>query len=214
MPYIEYKAREEWVKSFRERLGASEIAIVCGAASYKTPVTLWEEKTGRKQPDDLSDNELVSYGTAAEEHLRALFALKHKNKYDVEYHPLRVYYGENERFLTATLDGEIAEKETGRHGIYECKTALIQSKASAEEWENNRIPDKYYCQICQQLYVTGFDFVILNAELRHPDGSAEIKEYLIDRAEIEEDIKFVADAGVRFWVKVITDKAPPVKITI
>lgn len=213
MPYIEYNSRDEWVKSFGNRLGASEIGIVCGVASYKTPSQLWQEKTGRKKPDDLSDNELVSYGTAAEEHLRALFALKHRNKYTVEYHPLRVYHSEEHPFLTATLDGELTEIETGRRGIYECKTCLIQSRADYEEW-NNRVPDKYYCQLCQQLYVTDFDFAILNAELRHTDGSAEIKEYSVEREEAENDIQYVVEQGVNFWKNVTSDKAPAVKFRI
>lgn len=214
MPFIEYESREEWIKSFGNRLGASEIGVVCGAASYKTPQQLWQEKTGRKKAADLSENELVSYGTAAEEHLRALFALKHKNKYDVEYHPLRVYYSEKEPYLTATLDGEIVEKETGRRGIYECKTSMIQSRADYAEWDNGRIPDKYYCQICQQLYVTDFDFVIVNAELRYPDGRAEIIERSCEYTEAENDIQYVVEQGVSFWKNVTSDKAPAVKFRI
>ena len=214
MPFIEYANREKWVKSFDNRLGASEIGIVCGVASYKTPQQLWQEKVGKKKAADLSENELVSYGTAAEEHLRALFALKHRNKYDIEYHPLRVYYSETEPYLTATLDGEIIEKETGRRGIYECKTCMIQSKADYEEWANNRIPDKYYCQICQQLYVTGFDFVIVNAELRYPDGRAEIIERSCEYTEAENDIQYVVEQGVSFWNNVTTDTAPSVKFRI
>lgn len=214
MPFIEYESREEWVKSFGNRLGASEIGIVCGVASYKTPQQLWQEKVGKKKAADLSENELVSYGTAAEEHLRALFALKHRNKYEIEYHPLRVYYSENEPYLTATLDGEIIEKETGRRGIYECKTCMIQSKAEYEEWANNHIPQKYYCQLCQQFYVTGFDFAILNAELRWLNGRAEINEYPVERIEVENDIQFVREKGAEFWRYVTTRKSPPVKITI
>lgn len=213
MPYIEYETREEWEQSFKTRLGASEIGIVCGKATYKTPLQLWMEKTGKKQPDDLSDNERVSYGTNAEEHLRALFALKHKDKYTVEYHRFRVYYSKHYKFLTATLDGELTELETGRKGIYECKTALIQSRKDFEEWDN-RIPDKYYCQLCQQLNATDFDFAILNAELRFPDGSAEIKEYPLERAEAEDDIKYVVGEGVEFWDRVTTGRTPTVKFMI
>lgn len=212
MPYTEYTNRDEWVKSFDSRLGASEIGVICGAASYKTPAQLWQEKTGRKKPDDLSDNDRVSYGKEAEEHLRALFVLKHK-KYEVEYHPYRVYYAEEHPYLTATLDGELTDKETGGRGIYECKTALIQSKADYEEWDG-KIPDKYYCQICQQMYVTGYDFAIINAELRYPDGKAEIREYAVTREEAADDIQYVVQKGAEFWQYVKKNKRPPVKITI
>lgn len=213
MPYTEYESREEWVKSFSNRLGASEIGIVCGYASYKTPIQLWEEKTGRRKAADISDNERVSYGSRAEEHLRALFMLKHEKRYDLEYHPLRVYYGADKPFLTATLDGELYDKETEAKGIYECKTAYIQSKAEFAEWQD-RIPDKYYCQICQQMFVTGYDFAILNAELRFMDGKSEIREYRLDRADMQDDIDYIVERGAEFWNYVATNKMPPLKIRI
>lgn len=215
MSYKEYPDHETWVRSFDNRIGASEIAIICGFANYKSPVDLWKEKTGRKKADDISDDELVSYGKEAEQYLRALFALKHRHKFDVGYHPYRVYYNDETPYLTATLDGELTEKETNRKGIYECKTCLIQSRTALEEWQNNNIPQKYYCQICQQLYTTNYYYAVLNAELRHTDGSAEIREYHIERADIEDDIAYVVSKGVEFWNNYVkTDKAPPVTIRI
>lgn len=214
MSYKEYPDRETWVRSFDNRIGASEIAIICGFANYKSPVDLWKEKTGRKKADDISDDELVSYGKEAEQYLRALFALKHRHKFDVDYHPYRVYYNDETPYLTATLDGELIEKDTGRRGIYECKTCLIQSRQALESW-HSQIPQKYYCQVCQQLYTTGYYYAVVNAELRFTDGNAEIREYYIERADIEDDIKYVVSQGSEWWNKyVTTDKAPPVTIRI
>ena len=213
--FYEYHTRQSWEESFGLRIGASEIAIICGFSHFKSTTDLWREKTGRKKPDDISDNELVSYGKEAEKHLRALFGLKHKNQYDIDYHELRVYFAKDAPFLSATLDGELIEKDTGRRGIYECKTCYIQSKHALEEWERGHIPDKYYCQLCQQFYVTGFDFAVLNAELRFPGGKAEIREYYVERSEIEDDIAWVADKGKDFWEKyVFGDKEPPVTINL
>lgn len=209
--YYDYHTRQSWEESFGNRIGASEIAIICGFSHFKSKTELWKEKTGRKTPDDISDNDLVAYGKEAEKYLRGLFALKHKDKYDVEYHEFRVYYNESDPFLTATLDGELTEKETGRRGIYECKTCYIKSKSALEEWQFNKIPDKYYCQICQQFHVTDFDFAVLNAELRFPDGKAEIREYTIERTDIEQDIEYVVEQGREFWEDyVVTDIEPPV----
>ena len=213
--FLDYQTRQSWEESFGNRIGASEIAIICGIAHYKSATDLWKEKTGRKKPDDISDNELVSYGKEAEKYLRELFLLKHRDKYTSEYHEFRVYFSEEHPFLTATLDGELTEKETGRRGIYECKTCYIQSKRALEEWEHGSIPDKYYCQLCQQFYVTGFDFAVLNAELRFPGGRAEIREYTVERAEIEQDIQFVVGEGVMFWTEYVqTDTEPPVTIRL
>lgn len=38
--------RAEWLKWRRSTLGASEVPIVCGATTYKTPLRLYAEKTG------------------------------------------------------------------------------------------------------------------------------------------------------------------------
>lgn len=213
MKYIEYANREEWLAGRKDHIGASEMGIICGVASFKSPQDLWKEKTGRKQPDDLSGNALVEYGTNAEEHLRALFALKHVGEYKVEYHQFRVYQHEKYEWLTCTLDGELIRFPDNERGILEIKTKLILSAADAEEW-NGRIPTGYYCQICEQMAVMKYSFAILLAELRHPDGSAEIKEYLIESTDAKEDMEYVVQQAVDFHKFIEEDKEPPIKLSL
>lgn len=208
--YIEYANREEWLAGRKDHIGASEMGVICEVSSFKSKQDLWREKTGRKQPDDLSANEVVSYGTNAEEHLRALFALKHK-EYEVEYHPYRVYQHREYEWLTCTLDGEIISGD--RKGVLEIKTKLIFSPKDYDEW-NGRIPSGYYCQICEQLSVTEYTFAILLVELRKPDASAEIREYLIERTDVENDIRYVVDKAVEFHKYIEADKEPPLKLSI
>ena len=210
--YIEYANREEWLAGRKDHIGASEMGVICEVSSFKSQQELWKEKTGRKNPDDISENPLVAYGTKAEEHLRALFSLKHP-EYEVEYHAYRVYQHDEYDWLTCTLDGEIVETETGRRGILEIKTKLIFSAADREEW-NGKIPSGYYCQVCEQLFVTGYDFAILVAELRRSDGSAEILEYMIERADSQADIEWVIRKAVDFHKYIEEDKEPPMKLSL
>lgn len=210
LTYREYENRAAWLGDRKNSIGASEIAAVMGLNSLQSPQQVYREKVGLASPPDLSNNAAVQYGTAAEQHLRELFALKHLGEYEVEYHPYRVYYDSDTPCLTCTLDGELIRCEDGKRGVWECKTALANTKASAQAWDG-QVPQKYYCQLCQQLGITDYDFAILNAELRHPDGSAEIKEYYVEYNDIENDIGTVLEFGREFWRNnVLAKKEPPV----
>lgn len=210
---VQYKDREDWLAGRSKSIGASEVAIILGQASYKSPLDLWKEKTGRKAPDDISEDERVSYGTEAEEHLRALFALKHRRDYKVEYKPFLVYHHGEKPYMTCTLDGELVRLSDGKRGVWECKTALIQSKRALEEWDG-RIPNNYFCQVCDQLNITQFDFLVLSAELRFPDNTAEIREYTIEADEVRADMAYVEEEVTKFWRYIESDRQPPVVIRI
>lgn len=210
---IQYKDREDWIAGRNKSIGASEVAIILGQTSYKSTLDLWKEKTGRKTPDDISEDERVSYGTEAEEHLRALFALKHRNDYKVEYNPFLVYHHGEKPYMTCTLDGELVRLSDGKRGVWECKTALIQSKRALEEWDG-RIPNNYFCQVVDQLNITQFDFLVLSAELRFPDNTAEIREYIIEADEVRADMAYVEEEVTKFWRYIEYDRQPPVVIRI
>ena len=79
-----------------------------------------------------------------------------------------------------------------------------------EKWKN-RLPDNYYIQILHYLMVTEFDFAILKAQLKS-EFNGEIylqtKHYYIDRAEVEEDIKFLESSERTFWKQVQERKRP------
>lgn len=209
--WTDYENREEWLKARVFSVGASESAVACGLSQIRAQSDLWQEKTGRKQPDDLSGNKLVAYGTEAEKHLRALFALKHEDM-KVEYFPYKVYYRTETPYITCTLDGEITTAD-GKKGIYECKTKLITSKKDLEYWQDS-IPQNYFIQTLQQLYCTDFDFVLLNAELRFPDGSAEIREYQIKKENHLNDIQWLVEQVKKFWGYVDRDECPPERFAL
>lgn len=51
----------------RSGLGGSDMATVMGLNPYKSAYELWAEKTGLIEPDDLSDNDVVWFGSASED---------------------------------------------------------------------------------------------------------------------------------------------------
>jgi len=153
--------RKEWHLLRKKGIGASEAAAVIGLSPYKTNVELWEEKTGRREPEDISDKPYVKYGTEAEKHLRALFALDFP-QYEVNYKDFDMRYNSDYPFIFATLDGDLTEKATGRKGVLEIKATEIMKSMQYEKWKG-RIPQNYYIQVIHQLLATGFDFTVLKA---------------------------------------------------
>ena len=207
--------RNEWLKARRDRIGGSEAAAIVGRNPYMSNIDLWRIKTGRQQADDISEKEFVKYGTNAETHLRALFALDYP-QYKVTYIDNNMWINDKYPFAHASLDGWLVDQENGRVGILEIKTTNILQSRQKEKWDH-RIPDNYYCQILWYLGVTGFDFVILKAQLKYDfDGEVYLttKHYTIDREEVEDDIKYLMQRGAEFYKCITEDKEPPLILNI
>lgn len=133
----------EWLAFRASGIGGSDAAAAIGRSSYKTNVQLWEEKIGTRTAPDISDNPRVKYGKESEEHLTALFALDYPQYEVIDTKDIIYKRG----FLFASLDAELRERGTGRRGFLEDKTAEIKSRAAAEKWQDDKIPELYYIQI-------------------------------------------------------------------
>lgn len=203
-----FASREEWLQARNNRIGGSDAAAIIGLNPYMSNVDLWEIKTGRRQQEDISQKSYVKYGTEAEKYLRELFKLDHP-----EY---TVFYEENNMFLNdvypwahASLDGWLRDKD-GHTGIWECKTTNILNSHQREKWDN-RIPDNYYCQILHYFMVTEFSFAILKAQLKYDYGDDVMcitKHYRIERTEVEQDIRYLAEKEKEFWECMKEDQKP------
>ena len=212
------KNRDSWLKNRAKYLGGSDAACILGLNPYKSNLELYREKIGLVEAPDLSGNEAVEYGTKAEEHIRALFALDHQ-EYTVEYVENNSWHNSKYPFAAASLDGWSTD-ENGRHGILEIKTATITSKAQSEKWKDGHIPDNYYCQVLFYLGVTEFDFVDLRANLKYhlPDKDLFIitKDFHIERADpnVEEDIATIMEATAKFAERLKKNEEPPLLLSI
>ena len=211
LEYKHFPDREAWLKGRKDfpGTGASEAASIVGASSWMSASELWQLKTGRKEPKDLSLNEQVSYGTHAEEHIRALFMLKHP-EYKLEYRPFDFMYQKERPWLRCTLDGELVVPD-GERGTLEVKTAQIQSKSQYAQW-NNRIPDHYLVQLLHQFLATGYSFAYLTAELMYMDGSSTLRSYYFRAQDYYDDMEWLLEEEEKFWDSVLNQKTPNVKL--
>lgn len=203
------KNREEWLQNRFKGIGGSEASAIVGMNPYMTNIDLWNIKTGQVIPEDISDKPYVLYGTKAEEHLRALFTLDFPH-YEVEYVDNNSYFNDKYPFALASLDGVLIEKETGRKGILEIKTTNILQSMQKEKWKD-RLPDNYFVQVLHYLMVTEYEFVVLVAQLKS-EFNGEIykqtKHYKIERADVEDDIQYLANEEKKFW-KLVQEKKKP-----
>ena len=212
---VKYKNREQWLKARTKFIGGSDISCILGMNPYKTNVQLYKEKKGLVMPDDLSDNALVQYGTKAEEHIRALFALDHP-ELKVEYVPENSWRNSKFPFAACSLDGWLTD-EKGRKGILEIKTASITSGQQANKWKG-AIPDNYYCQVLFYLGVTEWQFVDLRANLKYQFPNEPLKiitnDYHIERSEVEEDISTIMQSASNFAESLEKNEQPPLFLSL
>lgn len=201
--------REAWLHNRRKGIGGSEISAILGYNPYMDNVTLWEYKTGRRQPEDISNKPYVQYGTQAEMHLRELFKLDFP-QYRVDYVDNNSWTNPKYPWAQASLDGWLTD-QNGRRGVFESKTTEILQSMQKERW-NQQIPMNYYCQVLFYMAVVEADFVVLKAQLKTMfDGVPylQTKHYIIERADVQDDIDYMMAKGAEFWGYVERDERPP-----
>lgn len=201
--------RKEWEQSRKKGIGASDAAAILGLSPYKSNVQLWEEKTGRQEPEDISNKPYVEYGTKAEQHIRALFALDHP-EYEVSYNDFDVVTNPEYPFIFATLDGRL--KKNGEPGVLEIKTFEVRRSSDWQLWDK-RVPQNYYIQVLHQLLATGWHYAVLTTKLRYTDKNGDIcslikAPYHFDRDNLTADLDYLLAKEIEFWHCVTNDIRP------
>lgn len=207
-----FASREEWLKAREGKIGGSDAGSILGMTPWRSNVDLYREKIGLQDPADLSENPLVQYGIKAEPLIRELFR--------IDYPALQVLYEENNMFTNTdypwahvSLDAWLEEGETGKRGVLEIKTATVSSSLAAAKWKDNNLPQSYFAQVLHEMAVYNADFAYLRALLHYPrDGEPDrisIKDYYIDRKEVEEDIAYLMAKEKEFSECMKTRTEPP-----
>ena len=203
-------SREAWLKARENTIGGSDAAAVIGMSPWMSNVDLWEIKTGQKKQEDVSDNPLVKYGTEAEKYLRELFRLDHPEM-TVHYYENNLFTNDDYPWAHYSADGWMFDRESGKFGLLEIKTAEMLGQSSWLKWDMG-IPNHYLAQICQGLAVTGLDFAILKAQLKYWKEDRlfiTTREYRYEREQLEEDIQYLMTAEEQLWEGIQSGKRPP-----
>lgn len=187
-------SRADWLTHRGAGIGSSDAAVAIGLSPYKSPLTLWLEKTKRKQPDDLSDKEAVIWGTVLEPTL----AVEYAKRTDRKVRRVNSLLQHSEYpFMLANLDRETICPINGT-GILEIKTAGYHS---APQWEDG-VPISYQCQVFHQLAITGSAW----ADVAVLIGGQDFRIYRIERDEAK--INDLIGREQQFWSYVQNDVQP------
>lgn len=204
-----FNTREDWLANRQKGIGGSEIAAVIGQSPWCSNVELWEYKTGRAKRPDVSSEEAVRYGVAAEDLIRELYRLDHEG-YDIVYQEFNSWHNDLYPWALASLDGWVYD-DKDRLGVLEIKTSEIMRASDWDKWDAH-IPQQYYCQCLFYMAVISADFADLRAHIRYTTADGErramIRDYHIERADVEDDIAYLMTEGAKFWEKVEKDERP------
>lgn len=210
----------EWLEARFNGIGASESAVVMGLSPFMTVDELFDIKTRKVKPQDISQKDCIIYGNKAEPLIREFVKMDFPH-YEIEHHEYDILRHNRFPFISATLDGEILDTRNGKKGVLEVKSGSYRRNSDLEKWYN-QVPIYYYTQVCQQLAVTGWDFGLVAAKLtRHPFNEDMLpqaiwKYFYIDAKEknVISKMQEVMIADIKFWDCVQKDKRPDTLIRL
>lgn len=141
----------EWLSARLAGIGSSEIAAVVGMDPRRSPLSLFLEKTGAIQPDDLSEIEAIKWGHLLEPVIGAEFSRMTgravRRSSSKRYTVLR---SKEHPWATASLDFWTTYEDRNEHPL-EIKNV---NAYLGEDWLNGT-PDYYLAQVHLQMLVTG-----------------------------------------------------------
>lgn len=204
-------------------LGGSDAAAVMGLSPWKTPVELWQEKTGRATKDDEADQQrqrMFARGHKLEPFIRDMTIEKLQDLgLRVELVAVNRLYSDPEHpFLSCEVDFELrlwGEMEIndrtflfgGEHVNADAKSVsgFARKKWGLENTED--VPIEYAAQFMHGLGVTGRRFCLV-AALRSFD---DVDIYWTIRDD--ETIAAMRAKEVQFWVEHVLADVPPDPLT-
>jgi len=140
---------QDQLKARRNSIGGSDAAVTCGVSPWKTPLALWQEKTGAVTPPDIGNMDAVWWGSQ----LESLIAERAHDKYGLEIRQSHTMVKHPEHdFMHAMIDGKIVGKKQG----VEIKTTSGHNLEHWGEEGSSDIPLHYLLQCVHYQIVKGW----------------------------------------------------------
>lgn len=191
MTVSQMKNRANWLKVRSQGIGGSDAGAILGLNKYKSPLSLYLEKTGQVEPEDISKKPAVIAGQLLEPVVATMFEentgkkVKRKGTLQSLTYP----------WMHANPDRVVVGEDAG----LEIKTGGIWSKSL---WADDEIPDSYYVQCLHYMAVTGAELWYIAAWL----GGQELIIRTIDRHE--DEVNELIKEEKKFW-QMVQNRTPP-----
>ena len=192
-------SHDDWLKVRNTGLGGSDCGSILGLNPYKSALTLWSEKTGMMQPEDLSKNERVWWGS----HMEPVIAQRFEEITDKKVRRRGTLRDNDYPYMLANIDRWIVGENAG----LEIKTAdwrMSKQWGDKDDLQDMTVPDSYYCQCMHYMAVTGADYWYIGALI----GGNDFRVKKIMRNE--DDIKYIREQEKEFWNHVTEQTMPAV----
>lgn len=193
-------SREQWLDIRKGYIGGSDASAILGFNPYKSSFGIYTEKV-LGVTEDLSDNVHIEFGNKMEPIIREWFPqafLKAEGvAIEVSEYPYMIQHP-TIPYLSANLDGLMVHPELGQ-GLIEIKTA---GENQWKKWQDDEIPEQYYCQIAHYLGVTGLPYAYVVALV----GKKLLWKFI---PRNENFITLMNYQLVEFWNKHIVAKEAP-----
>ena len=189
--------RDKWLAVRNKYIGGSEAAIVVGLNKYRSRLSLWAEKLGKVEPENLDDNMIVQFGSYAEDFVAQQFTKETGKK----VRKTGLYVNDKYPWACASVDRMIV----GENSLLECKTT---GEFNKDDWEGDNIPDSYYVQILHYMATLEYDHCYIAVMFGNGRGF-EYKRVDYNEADARE----LMDAEKMFWELVQTETMPEVDST-
>ena len=195
MPRIQVNDEKHWHELRAHHVGASETGALHGLDPYLTRYELWHRKVGSLPEEDLSNNELVFWGTILEPAVAQ--GVRQKTGWNIR--KIRTYWtSDSVPGMGASLDYEIVDHPNGP-GVLQIKTT---DRMAFRDWPDGAPPMRYELQVQHEIAVTGRKWGALGVLV----GGNSLQIYERDRHD--KAIESI-ERGVReFWESVHAGKEP------
>lgn len=182
--------RNEWLAQRRTGIGGSDAAAVLGMSKWKTPLSVWLDKTGHDTTT--TESEPMRWGTLLEPVVRQEYAERSGNEVR---QPEAILRHPAHPFMLANIDGVTS---SGR--LVEIKTSR-----TAEGWGipgTDEVPEDYLIQVQHYMAVTALPV----ADIAVLIGGSDFRIYTVPAdAELQ---GMMIDAEARFWSSVEMNQPP------
>ena len=194
--------RDLWQAWRKTGLTATDAAKIIGLSPWGSPWTVWADKVGLIDGNDIEVTDAMEFGTRAEQLLNAWFTDK------VGLHvifPQAWCTHPDHPWMLATVDGFAAESPASTFGDVLGGIEDKTTSDSADEWKT-RIPLHYQAQAQWQMAVTGSPTTWMPT-LHVAFGRVQFEVHQVARDE--DDIAMLIDAGNKFWHDHVLTGVPP-----
>lgn len=197
MSIVEHEAdaRAAWLEERKKGIGGSDAPAVCGVDPWRDALTIWSQKVGLLEPEDLSDNEAVEAGLMLERTIGEWYGRKFNRNVTLA-EPFVIRRHPEHSFMCATLDA--TEDRDGDLVVVQIKNTSYPPEA----WEAE-LPRHYEVQLLHEMIVAGAKKGVLVA--LHRGQSLRAYERELDEDAAERLIQVERE----FWSLVESETPPP-----